>query len=316
MRVTEDMIHPDLRLPGKVMRKVFGSRRSVEDLMKSEPLIMKLFRRLPAIGMRRSDRMIVRPDGSSLRLVILKPRESVTRPPVMLWLHGGGYSMGSVEAEFQQMRALMDVGKCIIVSPDYRLSTVAPYPAALEDCYSALLWLQANAEDLGGNPDRIIVAGGSAGGGLTAATTLYARDKGEVRVAFQMPIYPMIDDRGTTPSMVDNDAPVYDAVTNESNWRIYLGELYGRDVPSYAAPARARDFRDLPPTITYVGGIEPFRDETIAYVEGLRGAGVPVKFREFPGAWHGFDGIAPWTGIAKDAKRWLLASFREFLELY
>lgn len=201
----------------------------------------------------------------------------------------------------------------MIVAPEYRCTKEAPYPAALDDCYLALVWLKEHAEELGVRSDQLIVAGGSAGGGLTAATTLRARGTGAVRVAFQMPFYPMIDDRPTASS-IDNDAPVYDAVTNDANWRIYLGDLYGTDrIPATAAPARETDYRNLPPTITFGGSIEPFRDETVTYVENLRAAGVPVEFLEIEGAWHAFDGIAGWTKIAKTATEWKNSRFREYL---
>ena len=195
----------------------------------------------------------------------------------------------------------------MVVTPEYRLSTEAPYPAAMDDSYSTLLWLKENAIRLGVRSDQLAVGGLSAGGGLTAATTLRARDTNEVAVAFQMPMYPMIDDRGVNESSQRNTAPVWDSVTNQSAWRMYLGDLYGSDrVPPYAAPARETRFEGLPPTFTYVGSVEPFRDETVEFVRNLRAAGVRVEFREFPGAFHGFDAIVPKSSIAVAAK-----SFRE-----
>ncbi len=150
----------------------------------------------------------------------------------------------------------------VVVSPYYTLSVDKPYPAALDDCYVSLLWLKDNGERYGVRSDQIFIGGDSAGGGLTAALSLYARDKGEVNIAFQMPLYPMLDDR-TTVSSSDNMAPVWNEKSNENGWELYLGGLYGMaDVPAYAAPARATDYSGLPPTCSFVGSVEPFLDET------------------------------------------------------
>ena len=315
MRVTKEMIHPELRVPGAIMQRVFGGKRSVEEMRRADPWALKAMAYIPVFGLRKSKVDLTRADGSKLRMIVVTAKNPKPNAPAVLWLHGGGYSVGSPEAEVFSMRRFIENFGCVCVAPVYRLSKEAPYPAALDDCYAALLWLKDHVTELGARSDQIIVMGGSAGGGLTAATTLLARDKGEVRIAFQAPLYPMIEDRGT-PSSRDNDAPVYDGITNESNWRLYLGPLYGGDVPAYAAPARQTDFSNMPPTITFVGGVEPFRDETRAYVEGLRGANVPVEFKEYAGAWHAFEGIATWTHIAKDASAWKLDRFREALGKY
>lgn len=221
--------------------------------------------------------------------------------PAFLWIHGGGYAMGIPEQEFYFTNRILEAIDAVVISPEYTRSVDAPYPKALEDCYCALRWLKENAEDLGADPDRIFVGGDSAGGGLTAAISLYARDKGEVNIAYQMPLYPMLDDRPTR-SNVDNKTPCWDSQSNDKAWKLYLGDLYGTDkVPYYAAPARAEDLAGLPPTLTYVGDIEPFYAETVDYVERLRKAGVPTEFRVYPGCYHGFDVICPDTEPGKDA---------------
>ncbi|MEJ2889610.1 alpha/beta hydrolase [Actinomycetospora aeridis] len=306
MQVRRDMIDPELRRRGALLGRVLAAR-SEEQLRRgmSVPGAVDtwLRARVPR-GLTRTEEHVTRPDGSTLRLFVYRSTGPRTGDaPGLLWIHGGGYASGAPEYEAAGLRPLISGSGAVVVSPAYRLSTEAPYPAALDDCYAALRWLRDHAERLGVRSDRIAVAGASAGGGLTAATTLYARDRGKVAVAFQMPIYPMIDDRGDTASTRDNDAPVWDAVTNRSAWRMYLGDLAGTaDVPAYAAPARATDFSGLPPTLTYVGDIEAFRDETVAYVENLRAAGVPVEFREFPGAYHGFDAIVPKAAVSVAAR--------------
>ncbi|WP_218024858.1 alpha/beta hydrolase [Nocardia pseudovaccinii] len=253
---------------------------------------------------------IKRTDGTRLRVKVYSPLAPTDVGTGLLWLHGGGYFLGRPDQDVPIYRRLIAATGCVVVAPDYRLSVDHPYPAALEDCYDALIWLRDNANRLGIRDDQIAVAGESAGGGLTAALTLLARDRGEVNIAFQMPIYPMIDDRVCTRSARDSDAPLVDTVTLIAAWKLYLGELYWTQrVPPYAAAARSTDLRGLPPTFTYVGDLEPFRDETVAYVDRLRSCGVPVDFQIYPGCWHGFDRLVPGADVSRAAmrsrERWL-----------
>ena len=318
MRVTDDMIDPGLRFATKVVRLLVGNGQATEEQVRAlkTPLMMRVAGALPRRGVSVVDRSIRRPDQSELELIVATRKKSTSSMrPGILWIHGGGYSVGTARGELAAMKELLGLTDAVFVSPDYRLSTQAPYPAALDDCSLALRWMKEHADELGIRSDQLIVAGGSAGGGLTAAVTLRARNEGDVAIAFQMPLYPMIDDR-PTPSSTDNNAPLYDGKTNDSNWRVYLGDLYGGDVPETAAPARATDYRGMPPTITFVGSIEPFRDETVTYVENLRAAGVPVEFREFVGAWHGFDALVKKSTIAKDATSWKQAHFTRYLATY
>jgi acetyl esterase/lipase len=158
-------------------------------------------------------------------------------------------------------------------------------------------------------PDQLFVMGVSAGGGLTAAVSLMARDRGEVRIAHQMPLYPMIDHRMVTGSSRDNDAPVWGSKHNRIAWDLYLGGLAGDDVPRYASPALETDYSDLPPTSTFVGDLDPFLDETVAYAEGLAAAGVAVEFRRYPRCYHGFDMIRPGAKVSRAAKDFLCDRF-------
>ncbi|HEY3444820.1 MAG TPA: alpha/beta hydrolase [Myxococcales bacterium] len=252
-------------------------------------------------------------DGTPLRVLVYKspspsPEDGAAG---LLWIHGGGYAMGLPESDHGFCRRFVDAASCVIVSPDYRLSIHAPYPAALDDCYEALVWMKENARALGVRDDQLFVGGDSAGGGLTAATTLLARDRGEVSVAFQMPLYPMIDDRMNTDSATDNCAPVWNSRSNRAAWQLYLAGLFGTDeVPKYAAPAREQDYSRLPPTFTFVGGIEPFRDETRAYVDNLRSAGVPVGFAEFKGCYHAFEQMCPDADVSRKAVAMLMDAFK------
>jgi len=308
MKIEHALIDRELRLMGRIMKLLL------------RPTTPAAFARLARWSQRMHGRKprdlhcehvwIPRRDGKQLRLVIYRAKNERPNRPALLWLHGGGYLIGAPEQDVRTYRQLIAAGDCVIVAPDYRLGGDAPYPAALEDCYDALLWLKGHAAKLGARDDQIGVAGMSAGGGLTAALTLYVRDQGTANIAFQMPLYPMIDDRMITESARDNDAPVWNSVANRIAWQVYLGDRYGAEVPIYAAPARAENLRGLPPTCTFVGDLEPFRDETIAYVEKLKAAGVPVAFELFRGAYHGFDVIAPKAAISRRANAFFIDWFR------
>jgi len=222
-------------------------------------------------GLDCSQQWIDRPDGSKLRLRIYKPLVPKKNCPAILYIHGGGYAIRVPESSAKMCKRLIDESGAVIVSPDYRLSCEKPYPAALDDCYLALLWLKNHCDEFGARNDHIMVAGESAGGGLTAAVTILARDKKEVNIAFQMPIYPMIDDRMITESSKNNHAPVWNSYNNRESWRLYLGDLFETEnVPYYAAPSRLNDFTGLPPALTFVGDLDPFLDETIQYFENLK----------------------------------------------
>lgn len=229
--------------------------------------------------------------------------------PGVLFLHGGGYAIGSPEQFGSVYRMLMGTRECVIVAPDYRKSLEAPYPAALNDCYGALLWLKGHAAELRVREDQIIVMGMSAGGGLTAAVSLLARDRRDVRIAHQLPLYPMIDHRMVTASSRDNDAPVWGSRHNRVAWDLYLGALAGDDVPTYASPALEADGSGLPPTTTFVGELDPFLDETVAYVEKLRAGGVPVELRRYPRCYHGFDQIRRGAKVSRAANEFLCERF-------
>jgi len=208
---------------------------------------------------------------------------------------------------------------CIVISPDYRRALDAPYPAAFNDCYDSFLWAKENAEELGIYDDNFMVAGHSGGGGLTAAVTLKARDTKDFTIAFQMPFYPMIDDRQNTKSAIEmTSVPVWNAKSNKKGWDSYLKDIRARnqEIPAYAAAARNTDYTDFPPTISFVGDLEPFRDETIAYVEVLKKANVDVKFKVYKGAYHGFDAYVPEAQISKDAVKFTYDSFGEFYDKY
>ena len=240
--------------------------------------------------------------GRDVKILIFRPVSAKKTPEEttgILWIHGGGYATGVAEmAYFSRPLALVKKYGAVVVCVSYRLSVEAPYPAALEDCYSALLWLKDNADILGVNDSRLMVGGESAGGGLTAALCMYARDRGEVNIACQMPLYPMLDDRDTDSSR-NNHAPVWNTKRNHEAWKLYLKGV--NDITPYAAPARQTDYSNLPPAYTFVGDIEPFYCETLTYINNLKKAGVDASVDVYPGWFHAYDMFLPFTKKAKEA---------------
>lgn len=250
------------------------------------------------------EKIKIQSDGKDMDLYILKPtvnKKPKEKTPGILWIHGGGFVTGMAKMIYLS-RAIRLVKKygSVVVTPEYRLSKEAPYPAALNDCYAALKYLKENADELGINSSQIMVGGESAGGGLTIATCMYARDKGEISIAYQMPLYPMIDDRDTDSSR-DNHAPVWNTKRNHKGWKAYLGELWKKDVLPYAAPARQTDYSNLPPAYTFVGDIEPFYCETLTYIDNLQKAGVDAKVDVYPNWFHAYDMLLPFKKISKNA---------------
>jgi acetyl esterase/lipase len=307
MKIKFSMIDKELRTTGRVIKVINNTFTEPKLRLLGK---MKFRMRMKDDTINFSEEWISRKNGSKLRICIYKPIAPKVNVPGVLWSHGGGYAIGVPERAKGMAKRLIEVSDCVVIAPDYRLSVEAPYPAALEDSYEALLWMKNHAEELGIRSDQLMVGGDSAGGGLTAALSLYARDKGEVKIAFQMPLYPMLDDRMTSDSAVENNAPVWNSKSNYNAWKLYLGERFGMpDVPVYAAPARAEDYRNLPPTATFVGALEPFRDETIEYVDHLRKAGVPVDFEVFEGCYHAFEQMCPKAEVSRKAMTFLLNAY-------
>lgn len=250
------------------------------------------------------DRVVPGPAGASeLQVRVYRPRATTGRLPAVLWIHGGGYVTGSLELESPITQQLAGATPCVVVTPEYRLAPEHPYPAALEDCYAVLRWLVAEADALGIDAGRLAVAGASAGGGLAAALALLARDRGEFRLTFQMLIYPMLDDRNVAPaSAAVPDSLLWSRAANRFGWQSYLGREPGADdVSPYAAPARATTLAGLPPAYISVGSADLFLDEDVAYATRLLAAGVPTELHVFPGAYHGFENIAPDAALSKQA---------------
>jgi acetyl esterase/lipase len=255
-------------------------------------------------GVATEDRYAPGPAGAPDVLVRVYRPEGLPSPAAALyWVHGGGMVMGSIAMNDDMCASIADHLKIVVTSVEYRLAPEYPYPAPLEDCYAGLKWFAGISGELGVDPTRIAIGGASAGGGLAAGLGLLARDRGEVALAFQLLVYPMIDDRNVTASShTIVDPKVWNRTANVVGWNAYLaGRAGADDIEPYAAPARATDLAGLPPTYINVGDLDLFLDEDIAYAQALMRAGVPVELHVYPGAFHGSNNF---VSRAVLSRRW------------
>jgi len=262
-------------------------------------------------------RRIEGPAGAPEISVLLVNAHPGTSRPGILHTHGGGYVIGSAEADLVELQELARALDCSIVSVDYRLAPETTYKGSVEDNYTGLKWMHEHATELGVDPDRIAVMGESAGGGHAALLALIARDRREVPVLFQVLIYPMLDDRtGSSRPVAEHIGQLlWTAEHNRFGWRSFLGQEPGTDsVPAAAAPARRTDLAGLPPTFIGVGAIDLFVDEDIEYARRLIDAGVPTELLVVPGAFHGFDAIGADTALGKQFSEAKVAALRRAFE--
>jgi acetyl esterase/lipase len=292
--------HPELRRLGRALpTKVIT------------PLRLKFIRKLSRLPHRRAPGDVeVFTVADGVRVWLYRPiAPKGADAPALLWIHGGGYLIGSPGQDEELCRRYSRALGAVVAAVDYRLAPEHQYPVPLDDCYAALIWLAAQP---GVDPARIAVAGASAGGGLAAALVQLAHDRGEVSLRAQLLAYPMLDDR--TAHRHDVDKPgmrIWDNASNRFGWAAYLGDAD----PEIAVPARRQDLHGLPPAWIGVGTLDLFHDEDLAYARRLRAAGVPCSVEVVRGAFHGFDGMAPKAKVSRSFFRSQCAMLRRALAL-
>jgi acetyl esterase/lipase len=246
------------------------------------------------------DRTIPGPEGAPDLTVTIFRKEGHVGGPGIYHLHGGGMIIGDRFTGIGDILEWVDLLDGVAVTVEYRLAPENPDPAPVEDGYAGLLWMAEHADELGFDPERLIVAGASAGGGLAAGVALLARDRGGPALAGQVLMYPMIDDRNETISSHQIDGTgVWDRGSNDTGWDALLGDRRKTDrVSIYAAPARATDLSGLPPTYIDCGSSEVFRDEDVSYASTIWACGGVAELHVWPGGFHGFDSLAPQAALS------------------
>jgi acetyl esterase/lipase len=300
LKVSIDMIHKELQRSATILKMISPPFNITTS--KVAYVLSNLRKGKTATSLYYREEFLIRSDGSKLRICIYQKDREVKDALGLLWMHGGGFGIGFPEQTEHLYELFAKEINTVIVAPDYTLSIHKPYPKALEDCFQTLNWMYEHHDELGINRNRLAIGGESAGGGLTAALALYTRDHSDIKLVFQMPLYPMLNDLCNTKSMKDNNAPVWNEKSNKKAWKMYLGPLYGHhNIPIYAAPFRNKDYHGLPPAISFVGTVDPFHDEVSIYFKRLEIAGVKTHFKTFEGCYHAFELMQPKSTPAKDA---------------
>jgi acetyl esterase/lipase len=283
-----DAFHPDLRSIARWLPRASVSRRS-----------LPVTRALQRLGsMRPAKQVTVEPVGRiSVRLYGRAPNDGPQ--PGLLWIHGGGYVLGSAAQDDAVCRHFAQKVGIVVASVEYRLAPEFRFPVPLNDCYDALVWL---ARQPYVDPTRIAVGGASAGGGLAAALALLCRERGPVQLALQVLAYPMLDDRTATSTDIDeSNMRLWNNKANLFGWQSYLGHQPGStETDRLAAPARCQDLSRLPPAWIGVGTLDLFHQEDVDYAKRLSGMGVECDLQVVEGAFHGFDLIRPKSGVARE----------------
>ena len=285
--MSNEAFHPDLRGIARFLPRTTTG-----------PLILKLTKPLARLGDRKPPAGVLTESTgtASVRLYGWTP-EGPPRP-AMLWIHGGGYVLGSAAQDDEVCTYLSAHVGIPVASVEYRLAPEHPFPAPLDDCYEALCWLARQASI---DESRLAIGGASAGGGLAAALALMARDRGEISPAFQLLSYPMLDDRTALRTDIDqSNFRLWNNKANRFGWEAYTGKPVGPpEVPYLASPARCEDLSGLAPAWIGVGSLDLFYDEVLIYVTRLRAHDVASDLDVVHGAFHGFDSVRPKAGVVR-----------------
>ncbi|MCF6387418.1 alpha/beta hydrolase [Mycobacterium sp. MBM] len=280
---TDEDFHPDLRRFARILPRSAFNQRTL-------PIMKALTKPMSYLPAPKGTEVLTLPSGAGVRL----HRPAAERHPgaALVWMHGGGYVIGTAAQDDRMCRRFVQRLGIPVAAVEYRLAPEHPYPAALDDCYEVLTWLSRLP---GIDPGRIIIGGASAGGGLTAALALRARDRGEVSPLFQLLVYPMVDDRSGDRVADHPRFRMWTPNTNRLGWQSYLAGA----APDVAVPARHVDLSGVAPAWVGVGTLDPLYDEDVEYARRLANAGVECQLDTVAGAFHGFDMVTPWAGVSK-----------------
>jgi acetyl esterase/lipase len=257
-----------------------------------------------------------RAGGSKIGVLIGRPANLTAPAPGIVYFHGGGMIMGNNRTGIDGPFDLVAQLGVVVVSVEYGLAPEHPDPAPIEDCYAGLAWTALHGDELRIDADCLLVLGANAGGGLAAGATLLARDRDGPKVAGQVLMCPMLDDRNETPSSFElQGMGIWDRESNITGWTALLGDKRGGpDVSPYAAPARATDLSGLPATFIDVGSVDTLRDEVIDFAVRMWRAEGAAELHVWPGGFHGFYDIVPDASISRMAHSVRIAWIRRQLD--
>lgn len=305
MLLDYDRIDPELRpaldsFPGfEINRENVLQVREMMDGMRVEPEVEVL-----------SDKTSISTPDGNLDIYIFRKNDRPNQPAA-LWIHGGGYIMGS--ADDVRAKVFAHDCDCTVFSVDYRMAPEHPFPAGPEDCYAALSWLMNNDDDLGIDSSKVVLGGASAGAGMAAGVALMNRDRENFPLTLQLLLYPMIDNLHATGSGEITNHAVWNLPTSVNAWEMYLDGTPDLDASPYAAATRARDLSGLPATYICVGTEDLFRDEDIDYARRVSEAGVPCELAVFPGMYHAGESFVPNAAVSQRMNQSILSALTHAL---
>lgn len=252
-------------------------------------------------------------NGDPVPARLYRPARFTPGSAAIFFIHGGGMTLGNLDYEHGLAVKICQELNVLLISTGYRKAPENAHPAQIEDCYAALSWVGSNARELGFDPSRLAVYGGSAGGNLAIALSLKARDEGHPLISYTMAPYPMVDHRNVLPSTQEiSSIGVWDRQTNIEAWKWFLGN---QEPDGYAAPLHASDLSGLPSTFIDVGTHDLFRDENLALVQRLAAAGVPTELHLYPGAYHASELFAPEARLSERIWSTRFSALRRALNL-
>lgn len=296
-----DRIDPASREPLEQLLTIFpGGFNAIPDIVARREAVAGLLAAMvadlpPNTAVTTEDRIV--PGDPDVAVRIYRPVGASGLLPGIFYIHGGGMILGGIDGEDLTAAMLCEQLQAVVVSTDYRKAPEHPHPAQSNDCYTAYTWMGEHAAELGYDPARLAIYGGSAGGNLCLATALMARDRGGPQACFIMPAYPMLDPTNTTASSNEvTEIGIWDRDGNIEAWQWFLG---GNQPDAHASALLADDLSGLPPTYIDVGDVDLFRDEDIAFVARLTAAAVPVEFHLYPGAYHASERFAPEAALSQ-----------------